>query len=89
MAILAVSLVGAAIGYGVGAAVGYASIGLSIGWAIGSFIGNALFAPKQTFEGPRLSDLQVQASTDGSPLVVAYGTVRVPCKAIWTCKENI
>jgi len=82
-AVLAVAAAGAAIGYGVGAAVGYASIGLSIGWAVGSYIGQMLFAPEQRFEGPRLSDLQVQSSTDGSPVPLAYGTIRLPGKIFW------
>lgn len=84
MAVLAVAAAGAAIGAGIGAATTIGvSLGMSIGWAIGSYVGQMLFAPEQRFEGPRLSDLQVQSSTDGSPLPIAYGTVRLPGKVFW------
>ena len=59
MAQLAVAAAGAAIGTFFGAP--------QVGWLVGSFIGAALFAggQQQKVEGPRLGDLQVQASTYG------------------------
>jgi len=78
MAVLAVASVGALAGYGIAGATG-----LSIGWAVGSFIGQMLFAPKQHFEGPRLTDLQAVGSTDGSPIPIAFGTVRLQGRPIW------
>lgn len=85
MAILAIAGVGALVGAGVATAVGVSvSVGVSIGWAVGSYIGQKMFAPSQDFEGPRLSDLQVQASTDGAPLPIIYGTARIRGNIIWT-----
>lgn len=79
MAVLALAAGGAFIGGSIAGA-----IGAQIGWLIGSFIGQALFAPSQKFEGPRLRDLQVQSSTDGAPMPLTYGTTRLAGNIIWS-----
>lgn len=76
MAQLAISVVGAGIGYAVGG-----PFGASVGWAIGSVAGSFLFS--ETIEGPKLEDLKVQASTYGAPIPITYGTVRLAGNMIW------
>ena len=77
MAVLALAAAGAWL-----APAGYAAIG----WTIGSAIGQAMFSKKQTItqEGPRLSDLSVQTSTDGAPLISVSGSARAAGNVIWT-----
>lgn len=84
MAVLAISAIGGAAGFGLGGLVGYAGLGASIGWSIGSYIGNMLFAPKQTVEGPRLADMSVPAGAEGAGIPICYGTVRVKGEVIWS-----
>jgi len=48
---------------------------------IGSYIDQRLFAPSTT--GTRLDDLEVQASTYGTPINTVYGTARVAGNIIW------
>lgn len=83
MAVLAFGVAGAAIG----GAIGGTFLGMSaasIGWAVGSAVGQALFAPDIHHEGPRLNDLNVQASTYGNPIPYLYGTNRVSGNIIWS-----
>lgn len=63
-------------------------VGGPIGGAIGAVIGNAidhavLFPPKGR-TGPRLSALQVQTSSYGTPLQRIFGTMRVGGCVIWS-----
>ena len=45
----------------------------------------ALFGSGQkNISGPRLTDLTVQTSTDGAPLPIVYGTVRIAGNVIWS-----
>ncbi len=69
MAQLAVAAAGAAVGSLFGAP--------QAGWLIGSFIGGQLFGQSQTSEGPRLGDLQVQASTYGMGIPQVFGSMRL------------
>ena len=48
-----------------------------MGWLVGLFIGSQLFAEKQKVEGPRLGDLQVQASTYGMGIPLVFGSMRL------------
>lgn len=62
-------------------------IGGPIGGAIGSVVGNiidrdVLFKPKGR-EGPRLTELQVQTSSYGTPIQRIFGTMRVGGCVIW------
>jgi hypothetical protein len=63
-------------------------LGGPIGGAIGAVIGNVidrdvLFKPKDR-EGPRLTGLQVQTSSYGTPLQRVFGTMRVGGCVIWS-----
>jgi hypothetical protein len=78
MAQLAVAAAGAAVGSLFGAP--------QAGWLVGSFIGAALFAgggQQQKVEGPRLGDLQVQASTYGMGIPQVFGSMRLAGNVIW------
>ena len=77
MAQLAVAAAGAAIGSFFGAP--------QVGWLVGSFIGAALFSggQQQKVEGPRLGDLQVQASTYGMGIPQVFGSMRIAGNVIW------
>ena len=75
MAQLAVAAAGAAIGGVFGSP--------SAGWLIGSFIGSQLFGETQKVEGPRLGDLQVQASTYGMGIPQIWGAMRLAGNVIW------
>jgi hypothetical protein len=48
-----------------------------VGWLVDSFIGSQLFAEKQKFEGRRLGDLPVQASTYGMGIPQVFGSMRL------------
>lgn len=79
----------AQLAFGVGGAVigGFfgGPFGASIGWALGSAIGGLLFAPDgPTIEGPRLGDLTVPGSAEGTGIPIVRGTVRVPGRVIWS-----
>ena len=89
MAVLALGVAGAAIGGTLAAGTAFAATAASIGWAAGSFIGQMLFAPKQRAEGPRLKDLNITSSTDGAPIPIPYGTVRLPGNIIWATRPAI
>ena len=56
-------------------------IGANIGWMLGAAIGNSL--NPQQIEGPRLSDLKLQASGYGRPIPIVYGTKRIAGNVIW------
>lgn len=73
MATLVLTVVGGIVGGPVGAA---------LGAAIGQQADAAIFGPKGR-EGPRLSDLKVQASTYGQQIPKLFGTMRVAGSVIW------
>ena len=74
---LALGVVGAVIG----APFGLAAVGFSIGSAIGGFA----FAPDgPNQEGPRMGDLDVQASVLGKTLPEHYGVTRTSGNMIWS-----
>lgn len=94
MATLALAAAGAAAGSALlpagvsflGLALTGAQIGAQIGAFAGSFIDNALFGSSgqaATREGPRLKDLQVMASTEGTPIPRLYGRARLGGQVIW------
>lgn len=83
MPALALGLAGAAIG---GALITTPILGLTgagIGWMVGSTLGSLLFQKGQRVEGPRLGDLQVQASTYGTMNPIIYGSMRVAGNVIF------
>lgn len=79
MAQLALGLVGAVIG-----SPGVLGFGAGLGFSIGSVLGSFLFpGPGRTIEGPRLTDLRVQTSSYGEPIVEPYGTLIISGNMIW------
>jgi hypothetical protein len=74
---LAISVVGAAVGFYFGG-----PTGAQIGWAAGSLIGAAVAAPDTV--GPRLGDRNVQISSYGAALPITYGGVRIAGNVIWS-----
>jgi hypothetical protein len=79
MAVLALGVVGSALGSAIG-------IGASAGWLGGVLLGNLLFGggKGQNIEGPRIDDLSVQTSTYGAPIPLVYGTMRLSGNVIWS-----
>ena len=64
-----------------------AQIGGAIGALAGSFIDSAL-APGQSVhrDGPRLSDINIQASQEGAPVPSLYGRMRVAGQLLWATR---
>jgi len=94
MATLALAAVGAAAGSALlpagigilGTTLSGAAIGSQIGALAGSFVDNALFGSSgasRAVEGPRLSNLQVTASTEGANVPRLYGRARLGGQVIW------
>lgn len=93
MAELVLSSVGRAVGGalpGVWGAVG-SLVGRTAGSILGSAIDNRLFGTSTTREGPRLTDLHLQASTEGASIPAVYGSVRIAGQVIWAArfKEHV
>jgi GTA TIM-barrel-like domain/Putative phage tail protein len=83
MAALLLSAAGAAAGSSLFGPAG-AIAGRLIGALAGNAIDQALFGGKQlTREGPRLSDLEIMASTEGAPIARVYGRARLAGQVIW------
>ncbi|MEL6373392.1 MAG: glycoside hydrolase/phage tail family protein [Pseudomonadota bacterium] len=94
MATLALTAAGAALGSAalpagvsvLGATISGATIGSQIGALAGSYVDQALFGGSgqtRTFEGPRLADLAVTASTEGAAMARLYGRARLGGQIIW------
>jgi len=93
MASLVLGVAGAAIGtslLGAGFSILGATItGAEIGGAIGSFLGSeidAALAPGTRVKGPRLSDVNIQASTEGAAIPRIFGRMRVAGQLLWATK---
>ena len=84
MAALVLSAAGAAAGKSVLGPTG-AIVGRLIGAVAGNAIDQALFGTRRerAVEGPRLTDLEVMASTDGAPIPRVYGRARLSGQGIW------
>lgn len=73
-----------------GAAIGglFGPVGAILGGAVGAMAGYAidqtLFG--QNIEGPRLSDLSVQRSEEGTPIARVYGRARLAGQVIWATR---
>lgn len=85
MAALLLSFAGAAAGNALFGPVG-AIAGRIVGALAGNVIDRSLLAGDRTVEGPRLSDLDVMASTEGAPIPRVYGRVRVAGQIIWATR---
>jgi hypothetical protein len=60
--------------------------GAEIGQAVGAFIGSEIdsaLAPGRKIQGPRLSDINIQTSTEGAPIPRIYGRVRIAGQLLW------
>ena len=82
------TLVLATAGAWAGSAMGFGAIGVIAGRAVGALAGAALDGmifggTKQHVEGPRLDDLRVMGSAEGSVIPRVYGTVRLAGQMIW------
>lgn len=65
--------------------------GAEIGGALGSFLGSeidSLIAPGThvTRKSPRLSDINIQSSTEGAPIPRLYGRARIAGQLIWATR---
>jgi hypothetical protein len=84
MATVVLQYAGAAIGTLVGGPLGGA-----IGGALGGLAGNAIDqrvfggSTKRSLEGPRLNDLRVMTSEEGSAIPTVWGRMRVAGQVIW------
>src|SRR5207253_7863606 len=82
MATLVLQFAGAALGsvFGpLGAIIGRAAGGIA-----GGFIDAELFGPSaRKVQGPRLDDLRVMGSSEGSPIPHVWGRMRVSGEVIW------
>lgn len=81
MATLVLGAAGGALGSAFGPAGGI--LGRAAGALAGYAIDQALFGTKRKVEGPRLSDLEVQASTEGETIPRVYGRTRLAGQIIW------
>ena len=83
MAALALSIAGAAAGSALFGPTG-AIAGRLIGALAGNAIDQVLFGRlERVLEGPRLSDLEVMASTEGAAIPRVYGRARLSGQVIW------
>lgn len=91
MATLVLSAAGSALGSTLlpeglsvlGAQISGAAIGQAVGATLGAYIDGKLFGGVASGQGPRLSDLQVMASSEGAPIPRLYGRVRIAGQVIW------
>ncbi|MEZ5961998.1 MAG: glycoside hydrolase/phage tail family protein [Hyphomonadaceae bacterium] len=93
MAELVLSTIGRAVGGslpGVFGTVG-AALGRLGGAMIGSAIDRQIFGAGTTREGPRLTDLHIQGSTEGASIPALFGSVRIAGQVIWAArfKEHV
>ncbi|MFK8252221.1 baseplate multidomain protein megatron [Ancylobacter terrae] len=82
MATLLLSVAGSAVGGALFGPLG-ALAGRALGALGGAVLDRALFTPSRRVEGPRLSDLEVMASTEGAPIPRVYGRARLSGQVIW------
>jgi len=61
-------------------------IGGAIGGLAGRFIDQALFGETQDIEGPRLTDLNFQASSEGAAIPRVWGRMRISPQVIWATR---
>ncbi len=81
MATLVLGIAGGALGSAFGPA--GAILGRAAGALAGYTLDQALFGTRRKVEGPRLSDLEVQGSTEGAPIPRVYGRARLAGQIIW------
>jgi hypothetical protein len=89
MAALLLSAAGAAAGGALFGPIG-AIAGRIVGAVAGNVIDHSLLGANSSrhVEGPRLSDLEVMASTEGAPIPRVYGRVRIGGQVIWATRHE-
>lgn len=85
MATLILAAAGKAIGGALFGGTG-ALLGQAAGAIAGSVLDQRLFGSSRTVEGRRLDDLAVQSSTEGAPLPMVHGRVRLAGQVIWATR---
>lgn len=88
MATLALQFAGQSLGSFLGGPLGSIA-GKAIGGLAGQVLDQALLGrngPARTVEGPRLKDLEVQHSSEGSPIPKLYGRARLSGQVIWATR---
>ncbi len=86
MATVVLQAVGTAVGTALGGPVG-AVIGRTLGAIGGSIIDQKLFGPgDQVVEGPRLDNVNILSSQEGSPIPKVYGSARLSGEIIWATR---
>ena len=92
MASLVLGAVGTAIGGSIGGSilgVSLASIGGMVGSTVGRVVDNLILSsltPAQRVEGPRLQEMSVMTSSEGSAQGRLHGLMRVPGNLIWATR---
>lgn len=88
MAVLALTLAGQA----AGAAIGGSILGISaatIGGTVGMAVGQYFFGPKpQDQFGPRVRNLDSTTASEGEPIPIMWGSMRLPGTIIWAPKKE-
>lgn len=64
------------------------TVGRMAGSYLGARIDNQIFGETRRVEGPRLTDLHVQASTEGASIANLYGRVRIAGQVIWAARHK-
>lgn len=62
------------------------ALGQAAGASLGRSIDQRVFGPSQRIEGARLTDLHLQASSEGASIPVIYGRVRLAGQVIWAAR---
>jgi len=86
MATLLLAAAGSALG-GMLGGVG-AMIGQAVGGIAGALVDQALLRTGRSTTGSRLTDLDVQSSTEGDPIPRVYGRVRIAGQVIWATRHE-
>ncbi|GAA0548044.1 hypothetical protein FHS83_000944 [Rhizomicrobium palustre] len=91
MAALVLGAAGSAIGasFGATSVLGLTISGAQIGGALGSLAGSAIdsaLMPSIKRQGPRLSDISLQASREGAPIPRVYGRMRLAGQILWASR---
>ncbi|MGD9815056.1 MAG: glycoside hydrolase/phage tail family protein [Hyphomonadaceae bacterium] len=86
MAELVLSTVGQALGSRLPGALGAlgATLGRAAGAMLGGVIDQQLFGARR--EGPRLTDLHLQGSSEGASIPAVFGSVRIAGQVIWAAR---
>lgn len=89
MAELVLSTLGQALGARIAPAA-FSAIGATLGRIGGAYLGrsidNQIFGETRRSEGPRLTDLHLQGSTEGASIPAVYGSVRIAGQVIWAAR---